>query len=310
MGKNTGIEWTDHTFNPWWGCSHAGSPACDHCYAREVARRFSSESCFDKASRRTFGERHWNEPRRWDRAAARAGVRHKVFCGSMCDVLEDVGRVFPERAKLYQLIADTPNLDWLLLTKRPENAQLHLPRHWFAERWPSNVWFGTTVENANVAPKRLRALLQVPAPIRFVSAEPLLGEIDFRPWMPGVHDETCDMGVDCTCGALDPSEAINWVIVGGESGVQARPTDPEWVIWILEQCRQREVPLFFKQWGRWMPAKHGWDKDKLCGPVDLPDWPTVGTRTEHGHKFYAVGKRHAGACIGGTTYKEFPTRII
>ena len=119
MGKQSGIEWTDHTFNPWWGCTHAGSPGCDHCYAREVARRFS-DPCFDKHPRRTFGKRHWNEPRRWNRAAERSGKRAKVFVGSMCDVLEEGDVQLLERERLLWLIDQTPHLDWLLLSKRPE----------------------------------------------------------------------------------------------------------------------------------------------------------------------------------------------
>lgn len=311
MGKNSAIEWTDHTFNPWWGCSHAASPACDHCYAREVARRFSKESCFDRSPRRTFSDRHWNEPRRWNNAAKKEGVRRKVFCGSMCDVLEDVEGLGPERAKLYQLIEETRYLDWLLLTKRPENAKLHLPRHWFAERWPGNVWFGATVESPEVVSRRMRELCRVPAPVRFVSCEPLLGEIDLRFWMPGIHEETCDMGVDCTCGARPECASIHWVIVGGESGMKARCCDPAWVLWLRDQCRQRQVPFFFKQWGRWMPVRQAYRfVEDGIGPRIWFDHITdhAGTRTEHGQQFFAVGKDRAGSYLGGMTYKAFPTR--
>lgn len=306
MGKNTAIEWCDHTFNPWWGCSHA-SAGCDHCYAREVARRFSDRPCWDNAPRKLFGDRHWNEPRRWNKTAAKAGVRHKVFCGSMCDVLEETVGLLEVRRQLFGLIDETPQLDWLLLSKRPENASRLLPSSWFNGDWPSNVWVGTTIEHDRVAFARLQALCGLPAPVRFVSCEPLLGLTDLLMWLPGIHVADCDMDDDCVCGARHPMESVNWVIAGGESGMKARACDPEHALWLRDQCQQREVPFFFKQWGRWMPIKHAYRFDESGKRI----WfdrviDHAGARVMHGEKYYAVGKHRAGSYLGGKTYKQFP----
>jgi protein gp37 len=133
------------------------------------------------------------------------------------------------RSKLWELIKITPNLDWLLLTKRPENVQAMVP---WASSWPSNVWLGATVENQEWAERRITHLLKIPARIRFLSCEPLLGPIDLSCWLDRVH----------------------WVIVGGESGPCARPIDPEWISAILQQTKDANSAFHFKQWGEWMPS--------------------------------------------------------
>ncbi|MGH2496114.1 MAG: DUF5131 family protein [Ktedonobacteraceae bacterium] len=236
----TSIEWTSrrlldgrllpgYTFNPWWGC-HKVSQECKHCYAEAIAARYghqvwgpaaTTERCF-------FGEAHWREPLQWNAQAAREGHRRHVFCASMADVFEDHPGVREAQAQLWSLIAQTPWLNWLLLTKRPDLIGRFAP--WAAARgklWPDNIWLGTSIGLQAHAACRLDALLSHPAIVRFVSAEPLLGSLDLTPWLP----------------------SLQWVIVGGESGAGARPMWPAWARSLREQCSVAQVPFFFKQWG-------------------------------------------------------------
>lgn len=234
MGEGTKIEWATHTFNPVWGCTKivgpAGAPSgCDHCYAATFAHRLGMDLWGKGADRRTFGDKHWNEPLRWDDKAAKAGERHRVFCASMADVFEDHPIVADARLRLWKLIEATTHLDWLLLTKRPENVLRFAPALWTLGHWPANAWLGTTVEDDRNARIRIPRLLAVPGvvPVRFLSVEPLLGEVDLWPWL----------------------ERIDWVIAGGESGAGARPMDVRWVRRVRDECAAAHVPFLFKQWG-------------------------------------------------------------
>src|SRR5271166_5607806 len=150
MGKNSKIEWTDHTFNPWWGCTKV-SEACKNCYAEAWSKRVGQKVWGPTANRRFFGEKHWLEPVKWN-ADTQAGRRRRVFCASMADVFEDRRELDPWRQKLWDLIEVTPRLDWLLLTKRPELVAT-LAR--WGDDWPPNVWLGTTVEDQESADFRL-----------------------------------------------------------------------------------------------------------------------------------------------------------
>lgn len=222
MSENSKIEWTDHTFNPWWGCAKV-SPGCDHCYAERDAGRYSPDRVLwgVHAERRTFGDNHWNNPRKWDRAAAKAGTRARVFCASMADVFD---KNAPEgaRDRLWALIRETSNLDWLLLTKRIGNVPKMLPADW-GDGY-SNVWLGISVVNHEEAERDVHKLQEIKAKIRFLSAEPLLAPIYF--------------------GSL---RGIHWVIVGGESGHKARPMVDSWAIDIRKQCEAAGTAFFFKQ---------------------------------------------------------------
>lgn len=230
MGQNSRIEWTHHTFNPWWGCVKV-SPACKHCYAEAWAKRVGQGVWGAKAPRRFFGDRHWQEPLRWNKDAAAQGVRRRVFCASMADVFEPRRDLDASRIRLWDLIQRTPHLDWLLLTKRPEEVANLMP--W--SNWPENVWLGTTVEDAKWAAIRLPHLLALNPVVRFLSCEPLLGKIDLAPWL----------------------EDLDWVITGGESGGGARPMNLLWARALRDQCASAEVPFFFKQWGAWVPDDEG-----------------------------------------------------
>jgi protein gp37 len=237
MGADSKIEWTHATFNPWWGCQRV-SPGCEHCYAETFAKRVGQKVWGPKADRRFFGDAHWNEPLKWNRDAERAGERRRVFCASMADVFEDRRDLDEQRARLWRLIEATPSLDWLLLTKRPQNMARLAPAAW-ADGWPANVWAGTTVEDQRRAEERLPHLLGVPARIRFLSVEPQLGPVDL---MKVRDDELGAAWNVLTCG-------IGWVIVGGESGPGARPFDLAWARELVGQCRAASVPCFVKQIG-------------------------------------------------------------
>jgi protein gp37 len=257
MGETTGIAWTDATFNPWWGCFKV-SAGCAHCYADTLASRYGFDIWGPPATteRRLFGEKHWAEPLRWNAAAERDRQRRRVFCASMADVFEDHPQLPPERAKLWQLIERTPWLDWQLLTKRPENVFGMVPDRWIFWpdlAWPVNCWVGTSVEDQEQAEKRIPELLAVPAPVRFLSCEPLLGVLDLRRWLDA-ETARCDScateswAYDCGC-ACHSDEGVGWVIVGGESGPGFRPMDLDWARSIRDQCQAAGVPLFFKQVG-------------------------------------------------------------
>lgn len=229
MAKDSGIEWTHHTFNPWWGCVRL-SPACAHCYAERWAKRLGEDLWGGDAARRFFGDAHWREPLKWNAEAERLGVRSRVFCASMADVFEPRRDLDPWREKLWGLIEKTPALDWLILTKRPGQLKHVYP---WAHNPRDNVWLGTTAENQKWANRRVERLLSVEAKVRFLSCEPLLSTIDLSSWLEAGQ--------------------ISWVIAGGESGPEARPTHPNWIRSLRDQCRRNEVPFHFKQWGHWSP---------------------------------------------------------
>ena len=244
MGVETAIGWTDHTFNPWWGCARV-SPGCQNCYAEAFAKRTGNDVWGANNDRRRFGDKHWAEPLKWDRKAEADGVRRRVFCASMADVFEDREDHQADRQRLWDLIEETPHLDWQLLTKRPENV-LTMTSFDFFERRP-NVWIGTTVEDQKRADERIPHLLAIPAAVRFLSCEPLLGPVSFRwaMWAPiyGNH--------------LDGLKGIHWVIVGGESGPRHRSLNLDWAREIRRQCDLAGVAYFFKQVGGRTPKAGG-----------------------------------------------------
>ena len=269
MGQNSKIEWTTHTFNPWWGCLKV-SEACKHCYAEAWAKRVGQPVWGQSAPRRFFGEQHWAQPLRWDRLAAENGTRPRVFCASMADVFEDREDLVPHRARLLRLIEATPNLDWLLLTKRPSNVQRLAS---WTGGWPPNVWLGTTVELQKRADELLPVLAQIPAAVRFISAEPLLGPLELTSWL---------------------GQSINWVITGGESGPKARPASPAWFRSLHRQCMAAEVPFHFKQWGDWAPGDG----------LNLPKRQSA--RAADGTTMVRVGKKVAGRVLDGNEWDGLP----
>lgn len=257
MGQTTGIAWTDHTFNPWWGCQRV-SPGCEHCYAEHLAVTRRKLKVWGPPStterQRTKGP--WADLPKWNAAAARDGVRRRVFVASMADIFEDHPQVSLWRAEALGLLETCTWLDVQLLTKRPGNITRMVPPHW-RSAWPSHVWVGTTVEDRRRAEERIPLLLGVPARVRFLSVEPLLEEVDLSGWLSAHY--ACD-----DCGAVHPGHApcgacgtegsfgrrgLQWIIVGGESGPGARRFDIGWARRIVAQCREVSVPVFVKQMG-------------------------------------------------------------
>lgn len=317
MGENSGIQWTTHTFNPWVGCQRV-SPGCVNCYAEAYDKRVgglpkkqrkdpevAELRCGPMAPRVRTTPANWRKPLAWDKAAAKAGERHRVFCSSLADVFEELPPTHPQRlelpmwrAELFDLIDSTKHLDWLLLTKRPENLERMLP--WgrdpeeSGDPWP-NVWLGTTVEDQQRADERIPALLGVPAKVRFLSCEPLLERVGLRLWPQCWHwdsrfpspEEALAAGAfaerrpQSLVRAGTHQGKIDWVIIGGESGPKARPFAVDWARDLVRQCRDAGVAPFVKQLGA-IPCngqseydREGglrlWLKDPAGG--DMAEWP-------------------------------------
>lgn len=319
----TNIEWTStlmpdgtsipgYSFNPWWGCVRV-SPACEHCYAETWAKRFGVEWGV-KAERRPASEKVWASPLRWNKAAQKAGVRARVFCASMADVFEDRRDLDVHRQRLFDIIAITPWLDWQLLTKRPEAVMRLVPEAWNFYGWPKNVWIGTTVEDQRRADERIPHLLAIPAVVRFLSCEPLLGLVDLSPWMDRMKRLSyrqiglAPLGAFCHhvgCPEEAPCpehQGINWVIGGGESGNGARPPHPAWARSLRDQCAAAGVPFFWKQWGEWAPCSHN---DGNHPVVAIRPDGTSGDHYEDA-RMIRVGKKAAGALLDGLEHKAFP----
>lgn len=293
MGKSTAIEWTDHTANFWWGCFKV-SPGCQHCYAETWAKR-TGKSIWGpvKTTARELKKAIWKELLKWNAQAKEEGKRRRVFVQSMADFFEDHPQVKEWRWEALALMQSCTWLDFQVLTKRIENVVWMIetsPSHslsdagmWF-DNYP-HIWIGTSVENQEQADKRIPELLQVPAAVRFLSCEPLLGPLDLE---------------DLAYEAAGPvwagyNRLVDWVIVGGESGHNARPMHPDWARKIRNQCVEAGVPFLFKQWGEWLPLASADEADNYRG--QLRDCG----------RFVKVGKHAAGRLLDGREWNEFPT---
>ncbi|MCW3542234.1 phage Gp37/Gp68 family protein [Burkholderia cenocepacia] len=309
MSENTKIEWCDHTFNPWEGCQKVG-PGCDHCYAETRNARFGGGTAVNwgpGAPRRRTSPANWRKPLAWESAHAEFfaahGRRQRVFCASLADVFDNA--VDPAwRADLFTLIERTPNLDWLLLTKRIGNvmsmvgeaAQYQFDLDCIERpRLHDNVSIGATIVNREEMLRDAEKLLAVPARMRFWSVEPMLADL----------------------GEIPTELMPDWVICGGESGSNARPMHPDWARNLRDQCAAAGVPFLFKQWGEWAPGENcggrpmrtervaDWFGDEWSFSTMAPsehdglsydDEPTV----------YRVGKKTAGRHLDGRAHDEFP----
>lgn len=226
--KNSKIEWTHHSFNAWVGCAKI-SPECTHCYAETLAMRYWGVKWGLTSPRHRFGESYWKQPLQWDKRCKKLGIRERVFTNSLADVFDEA---VPDqwRHDLFDLAYRCQNLDWLVLTKRPEYALKFIGgesgtgRVAFEENFP-NVWMGASVGVKSTIP-RIDVLRHIHARVRFLSLEPLLEDL----------------------GQLNLN-GIHWVIVGGESGHGCRPMKLEWARSIQEQCQAAGVAFFMKQLG-------------------------------------------------------------
>lgn len=268
MAEHTNITWCDSTFNPWIGCTKV-SPGCDSCYAEALMdKRMGVVTWGPGAPRKRTTAANWRQPLLWEREheafELAHGHRRRVFCASLADVFDN--EVPPHwRADLFDLIAQTPHLDWLLLTKRIGNAGAMIAEAVRgiegAPAWPwPHVWLGATMVNQAEVDRDTPRLLKTEAAVRFLSIEPMLEPI--------VLDGT-DNHVEALAGWW---RRVDWVIVGGESGFPSRPIKAEWVRTLRDECAAAGVPFFFKQWGGSHPVRR---RDDLLDGAQHHAWPQV-----------------------------------
>lgn len=351
MADTSKIEWCDSTFNPWIGCTKIG-PGCDHCYAeRHMDKRLGKARWGAGNPRVRTGDANWRQPLRWNARpfvqctgcgwrgewatngslaccpdcvrpeSAMQAARRRVFCASLADVFDNE---VPERWRrdLFRVIAETPHLDWLLLTKRIGNAGQMLADATGSRTPWNNVWIGATVVNQAEADRDVPKLLRVPARVRFLSIEPMLGPVDLNQ----THGGTRWIGGQRGCGGThrhsgdptghdhggstkrvigDPRQphhhhddrcgsGIDWVIAGGESGPArtVRILHHQWARNLRDQCAAAGVPFLFKQWGEY------------CHPTQMPDdCEGSGSFVDD---FFRVGKKAAGRELDGVEHNGFP----
>jgi len=368
---NTKVEWADHTINWWWGCEKV-SPGCKNCYAEGFAKRVGN-NIWGKGEPRRDIKSAVAEALKLNAKAEKEGVRYRVFSNSMSDFFEeDNGQAIVDhkgnrlcfqaadknwqhiltddiaresdgcipvtltdiREQAFETIDATPHLDWLLLTKRPENILRMTPQWDYhacntgdcphshsancvpvdERKYRQNVWLGTSVESQEQADKRIPELLKCRdlSPVLWLSCEPLLGAVDLgKPHSIATNGEFDDTEYD--------GPSIDWVICGGESGHGARPMHPDWARELQAQCEGSDVPFFFKQWGEWWPQSIG------CG-IEYDSTRPVLWTCRCGHSVYPitddsscacgedlniermikVGKKEAGRLLNGKEHSEVP----
>lgn len=298
MGENSKIEWCDHTFNPWMGCTKVG-PACDFCYAeRDWEHRYHRVRWGAGEDRVRTSAANWNQPLKWDRAAAAAGERSTVFCLSLGDIWDN--EVDPRwRADAFNVMERTPNLVWLLLSKRIGNAMKMCDRPSTGmPPLPRNAALGATMvtqeEWDRDAPKLEEARVLLGALFSFASIEPMIGPIDISRYAP------------------------DWIICGGESGPHARPMHPDWVRSLRDQCAAKGTPFFFKQWGEWHAPGPSDEYDTSGrGPQTLPRALIIAhdgtvhhfseTAGDNPKNMIRVGKKAAGRLLNGVEHNATPS---
>lgn len=312
MSANSKIEWTDHTFNPWAGCTKI-SPGCDHCYAESWAKRSGMVKWGAGTPRRRTTPANWAQVAKWDASAGKLGKRAKVFCASLADVFDN--EVPSEwRMDLANLIASTENIDWLLLTKRIGNVMPMCGRDSILfDVIVTKVWLGISLVNQDEAERDIPKLLAVPAKRIFLSCEPLLAEINLRQLRghngctPISYDALSGSSSNTTWGIIKDKlpdrfgfGKVDWVIAGGESGPGARPMHPDWARSLRNQCQAAGAPFFFKQWGDWVHELQPEAPASLPAKEKRFEWPD-------GFMSVRVGKKAAGRILDGRPHDEYPS---
>lgn len=336
-----------HTLNPWSGC-YIKSDGCRECYAKNLPPSMRRGAVWGPREMRVLApDSYLAQVHAWNRAAEKLGIRMPVFCASTADIFEhhavesERERLNGQRAKVWALVAATPWLDWLFLTKEPENILDMIPAEWAANGCPANVWMGCTVENQKAADARIPHLLRVPAVVRFLSVEPMVGAVDLAPFLTETVDEEIpfagsDGPVYRNVSTRIP--LVHWVLCGGESGrgANVRPMHPQWARSLRDQCVAAGVAFHFKQWGEWAPwvneahfthcgkeahphawidaetgaSGHAWivDDDGLWS-----NWTGEPRRSDDGsrlHEAIAIlgrhGKKATGRILDGRTWDELP----
>jgi len=318
MGKTTGIEWTDATWNPWYGC-HKVSQGCKNCFMFREQKQYGRDPNIVQRSKTRF-----DDPLKWEKemtatGAPPEGETRRIFTCSWSDFF--IEEADPWRAEAWEIIRKTPHLTYQILTKRPENIGTRLPDGIL----PRNVWLGVSAEDQANVDARIPLLLRTSAAVHFVSAEPLLGALDMREYL------TCEwfLGpeIERRRGTFLPDPnmpkpraarlrpGLDWVIVGGESGPHARPMHPLWARSLRAQCTQAGVKFFFKQWGEWA-LKGSVDGSSSDFGVLAPTgewyhqhtgWNGRPVAPDTGEAYMVkVGKKRAGNLLDGLEWKEFP----
>lgn len=307
--QKNGISWTDQTWNPIVGCTKV-SAGCLNCWAERMAR-LHYHADFPNGwdgHVKLFPERleqplHWRKPR-------------KIAVGLMGDwTLAPIDFI----EKLFRVMISASRHTFQLLTKRADKQE-HLVvcamnrifgSHW---RMPDNIWLGVSVEGQATADERITLLLRTPAAVRFVSAEPLLGEISLEDYDKDLGFPY--MGRDYLRVSVNPlteeieKPRIDWVIVGGESGPGARPMHPDWVRSLQDQCQAASVPFHFKQWGEWAPCMDDIDCDGGCKRISIAGVEVgynIGLWRATDFCMRRVGKKAAGHFLDGHEWLEFPS---
>lgn len=366
MADATNIEWCDSTFNAWTGCTKV-SPACDHCYAEAWAKRSGTVQWGPEAARRRTTPANWRKPVKWnasgfyqcsncgsrnegehakDRAGAETWVcstcqserikptRRRVFCNSLGDWL-DLDTPIGDFVDFLDLVRLTPELDWLLLSKRIGNwrkrlAEAHSHCAWaddsaafsaWVEAWlrdtpPANVWIGSTVVNQEEADRDIPKLLAVPARVRFLSIEPMLGPIKLERIEIGDHRHPLGTWCAPLTGCFTDSPTLHWIICGGESGPGARPMHPDWARSLRDQCKAAGVPFLFKQWGEWCEiSREPIHPEAVRLPGNLCKVQTLGEPDHYSavsnegrtrFRLERIGKKAAGRLLDGVQHDGYP----
>lgn len=286
MSNYSKIEWTDRTWNPVTGCTKV-SQGCKNCYAERITNRFKRENFTDVTlhPERLYMPVSWKKP-------------SMVFVNSMSDLFHDEVP-FSFIKTVFSMMGNSPIHTFQVLTKRPERA-IEFFKYYETELQKKdkpgynllryinspNIWIGVSVEDQQTAKERIPLLLQIPASVRFISCEPLLGRIDINLVKTG----------------------IDWVIVGGESGPNARPMHPDWAYSLQKECSRANVPFFFKQWGEWIDINDGYEYINF-GPRKKIERVQLGSHYWNAVDMFKVGKKAAGNLLNGKAYQEFPDQF-